>query len=237
MHRTHGVEQVAPAMDALRGAGITNVSLDLIYAVPSDLGREWGADLERALALDPPHISLYGLTVEPATPLFHWTRRGETSLAPPERAAEEYLEAQRTLAGAGYTAYEVSNLSKPGCQSRHNSAYWLGAPFLGLGPSAHGGAGHARWWNVRDWAEYLRRSLAGEPVQGGREELDPAARRLEQLYLGLRTDQGVPEELVPAPVAMQWGSAGWAERNSGRLRLTVEGWLRLDALVAAVPDP
>ncbi len=237
MHRTHAAEQVAPAVDALRAAGITNLSLDLIYAVPADLGRDWSRDLERALALAAPHLSLYGLTVEPATPLFHWTRRGEASLAPAERAAEEYLLAQRRFGGAGYTAYEVSNLAKPGFQSRHNSAYWSGAPFLGLGPSAHGGAGDARWWNVRDWAEYLRRSRAGEPVQEGREELAPAARRLERLYLGLRTSQGVSAGLVPAPVAGQWQAEGWAELDSGRLRLTVEGWLRLDALVAAVPDP
>ncbi len=237
MHREHSVAQVGQAVAALRGAGIANLSLDLIYAVPGDLGRDWERDLDLALALEPEHLSLYGLTIEPGTPLFRWTRRGEAVAAPDDRAAGEYLRAQERLDQSGYRAYEVSNAARPGFHSRHNSAYWQQATFLGLGPSAHGGTASARWWNVREWAEYLRRSEAGETLQAGREELDPVARQLEALYLGLRTTAGVPAGRVPVAMAERWLAEGWATLGEGHLRLTPHGWLRLDALVSAVPDP
>lgn len=237
MHREHTVAQVGGAVATLRAAGITNLSLDLIYAVPSELGRDWSEDLSRALALEPEHLSLYGLTIEPGTPLFRWTRRGEAIPAADDRAATEYLHAQEQLALGGYQAYEVSNAARPGFQSRHNSAYWQGATFLGFGPSAHGGAPGARWWNTREWVEYARRIDAGESVLDGREQLDAEAQRLEGLYLGLRTSTGVPADWI-SPVTWQgWVGEGWAVHEAGTIRLTPQGWLRLDALVSAVPDP
>lgn len=237
MHRTHSADQVPEAVETLRAAGIRNLSLDLIYALPAALERDWGRDLEGALALSPQHLSLYGLTVEPCTPLFRWTARGEVQPAVEDRAADEYLHAQARLRVAGFQAYEVSNAAQPGFASRHNSAYWSGSTFIGLGPSAHGGTASARWWNVREWVEYQRLSEAGRPVLAGREELDPAQRRLEELYLGLRTSRGVPRDRIPAGMASQWESEGWAVLEGDQVRLTPHGWLRLDALVAAVPDP
>jgi len=237
MHRTHRAEQVALAVATLREAGMANLSLDLIYAVPAELGRDWGRDLDQALALGPEHVSLYGLTVESGTPLGRWTERGETHPARDDRAASEYLLAHTRLREAGMEHYEVSNAARPGFRSRHNTAYWSRAPFLGLGPSAHGGSADARWWNVREWAEYARRSVTGGPLLAGREALEPAARRLESLYLGLRTDQGVAVGAVPSGLVAGWVGQGWGWVSEGRLRLTPEGWLRLDALVAAVSDP
>ncbi|MDZ4674799.1 MAG: radical SAM family heme chaperone HemW [Gemmatimonadota bacterium] len=237
MHREHTVAQVASAIAALRESGIQNLSLDLIYAVPSELGRDWSGDLFHALAFKPEHLSLYGLTIEPGTPLFRWTRRGEAIPAPDDRAATEYLQAQEQLARAGYQAYEVSNAARPGFHSRHNSAYWQGATFLGLGPSAHGGTRGSRWWNVREWAEYARRIEDGQPVLEGRETLDSTAQRLEGLYLGLRTSVGVPVDWIPPGTSQAWVQEGWAILEAGAIRLTPQGWLRLDALVSAVPDP
>lgn len=237
MHRTHSAEDVPGAVAMLRDAGFDNISLDLIYAVPDHLTRHWARDLELALALGPEHLSLYGLTFEAGTPLDRWRARGEAHPAAESRAAAEYLAAHAHLASAGFEHYEVSNAARPGRRSRHNSAYWTHAPYLGLGPSAHSAAGAERWWNVRDWAAYARDVQAGAPVVAGREELDQAARRLERLYLGLRTDAGVGVAELPAGVPEQWVGAGWARVHDGRVRLTPEGWLRLDALVAAVPDP
>jgi len=237
MHRTHNAEQVPGAVATLRTAGFDNLSLDLIYAVPGELGRDWRRDLDRVLALAPEHLSLYGLTVEPRTPLGRWVARGNARPMPEDGAASEYLEAHAVLSAAGFEHYEVSNAARPGYRSRHNSAYWTRAAFLGLGPSGHGGEAGARWWNVRGWTEYLARSRAGLPVLGAREELDPAAQRLEELYLGLRTEAGLPVGRVPPALAARWEDAGWARLGEGRIRLTPEGWLRLDALVAAVPDP
>jgi len=237
MHRTHTADQVPAAASTLREAGLENLSMDLIYAVPGDLGRDWERDLDLLLELDPLHVSLYGLTVEPGTPLGRWTARNEIRAAPDQRAAEEYLHAHRRLEAGGYQHYEVSNAARPGYRSRHNSAYWDRRTYLGLGPSAHGADRHERWWNVREWAEYLRRSEAGEPLVTGRESLDPAERRLEDLYLGLRTVGGVAVEEIPDRLSTAWAAEGWAAVDADQVRLTPEGWLRLDALVAALPAP
>lgn len=237
MHRTHTTEQVPLAVRHLRAAGIGNISIDLIYALPAMLRRDWAADLEAALQLEPEHLSLYGLTVEERTPLARWRARGDVRLADDDQAAAEYLFAAARMAESGFRHYEVSNAARPGYRSRHNSAYWSGAPCLGLGPSAHSALRGRRWWNVREWAEYHRRMTVGEPVRAGEEVLTPAQGEIEALYLGLRTVEGVSAGRIPAPLQAAWLEHGWAVRDDGRLTLTTQGWLRLDALVAAVPDP
>jgi len=234
MHRTHSAPQIDDAVATLRAAGFGNISLDLIYAVPEALGRDWAVDLARAIALAPEHLSLYGLTVETHTPLGKWTARGESLPAADDRAADEYLLAHQRLIAAGFEHYEVSNAGRPGFQARHNSAYWRRAPFIGLGPSAHSGFGVERAWNVRDWEEYRRRIASGRTVREESEVLTPDQVDLEQLYLGLRTQAGLRSALVPASTAARWVAAGWAVERSGRLALTPEGWLRLDALVASL---
>jgi oxygen-independent coproporphyrinogen-3 oxidase len=233
MHRTHRAEQVAPAVAALRGAGIGEISLDLIFAMPAELPRDWRRDVELALALEPDHLSLYGLTVEDHTPLARWISRLQVRGAEDDRYAAEFLAAHRALAGAGFEHYEVSNYARPGKRARHNSAYWRRATYIGLGPSAHSAHGRERQWNVREWAAYERTLRAGGSVVGGREVLDAAAMALEELYLGLRTADGIAADRLPAPVVANWVDEGWAERGA-RVRLTPEGWLRLDALVAMV---
>ncbi len=233
MHRTHRAEQVPVAVAGLRAAGIANISIDLIFALPSELRRDWIADLERTFALEPTHLSLYGLTVEPHTPLFRWMERGSALTAPDERYAEEYLAAHQQMSDAGFEHYEVSNAGLPGFRSRHNSAYWTGADYLGLGPSAHSLEDGVRRWNVREWADYQLRTASGESVVGGTEALGDAERSLERRYLALRTVAGLAVAEFPANTRESWLRAGWATVNGDRLRLTVEGWLRLDALVGA----
>jgi oxygen-independent coproporphyrinogen-3 oxidase len=236
MHRTHDAARIGQAVRMLRAAGFENISLDLIYGVPGHLVRDWARDLDQAFALQPEHLSLYALTVEPHTALGHWTARGEAIPAPDDRAAEEFLMAHERLSAAGYEHYEVSNAALPGRRAMHNAAYWRRAPFLGLGPSAHSGFGSQRSWNAREWEEYRRRLESGAPARVGEELLDDRAVRLEELYLGLRTDAGVPVSAVPESVRRTWSEAGWAVEDEGRVRLTPDGWLRLDALVASVPE-
>lgn len=234
MHRTHSAGQAAVAVQVLGDAGIDDISLDLIYALPEALGRHWLADVERALALAPTHLSLYGLTIESGTPLGKWTARGESAPSPDDRAAREYLAAHAALERSGFIHYEVSNAARPGHEARHNAAYWRRAPFIGLGPSAHSGLGSTRSWNIREWAAYLARSEAGQPVVADVEHLTPDQVKLEELYLSLRTRQGVPSHQLPGPVLAQWMQEGWVEERGGRATLTPEGWLRLDALVSMV---
>jgi oxygen-independent coproporphyrinogen-3 oxidase len=234
MHRTHTVGQVPAAVDLIRSAGIEDLSLDLIFGLPTSLGRNWAADLEHAFELRPEHLSLYGLTVEAHTPLGHWTDRGEVAPVDEDRYAAEFLLAHDALEAHGYEHYEISNAALPGHRARHNSGYWRRAPFVGLGPAAHSGMGNERCWNVREWSAYQRLLDSGTSPLEGREFLDAAAVTLEELYLGLRTVEGLALDRVPPPLARQWQHSGWATETEGRMRLTAEGWLRLDALVPSI---
>jgi oxygen-independent coproporphyrinogen-3 oxidase len=231
MHRTHDAAQIGAAVNALRAAGIRNISLDLIFALPAELERDWARDLERAIALAPAHLSLYGLTVEERTPLARWISRGATSAPDDDRYADEYLLAHERLAAAGYRFYEVSNAAHDGQRSQHNSAYWSGRPYRGLGPAAHSFDGRTRRWNLAAWEAYRRAITAGQSPIASEELLTSAQRRIEEVYLGLRTDQGLPETACPPDRLTAWRAAGWIRVRNGRAACTPEGWLRLDALV------
>jgi putative oxygen-independent coproporphyrinogen III oxidase len=232
MHRTHTQEQVPVAVAVLREAGLDNISLDLIFGLPTELGRSWSDDLDQALRLEPLHLSVYGLTVESHTPLARWVARGETRPPLDASYAEEFLTAHARLTAAGYEHYEVSNYGRPGRRAIHNQAYWKRAPFVGLGPSAHSGFQVERRWNQREWAAYDAAISRGESPVAGRELLDADALRIEGLYLGLRTLDGLPAAQIPGPESEQWSRAGWLVSADGRSRLTPEGWLRMDALIA-----
>lgn len=233
MHRIHTADQVPRAVEALRCAGIKDLSLDLIFGLPANLNRNWEDDLNHALGLQPEHLSLYGLTVEPHTILGHRAGRGEITPVEEERYATEFLVAHQTLVDQGYDHYEVSNAALPGHQARHNSAYWERKPFVGLGPSAHSAYDTERRWNLREWSAYERVVTGGGSPVEAREQLGQEAIRLEELYLGLRTRAGLPSDRLEPRVRNQWERAGWATCDHGRVQLTAEGWLRLDALVAA----
>jgi oxygen-independent coproporphyrinogen III oxidase len=232
MHRTHTAGQVPGAVDSVRRAGIADVSLDLIFGLPASLGRRWEDDLTAALALGPSHLSLYGLTVEAGTPLARWTERGEVTPVDEDRYATEFLAADAELVRAGFQHYEVSNYALPGHRARHNSAYWSRSPFLGLGPSAHSGWGRDRQWNLREWAAYLAAADRDADPAAGHERLDESAIAIEELYLGLRTRDGLASERIQIDTRDRWVADGWAVLEEDRLRLTAEGWLRLDGLVA-----
>ena len=239
MGRLHGPEGPGRAVRTARAAGIDNLGLDLIFGLPPRLGRSLGHDLDRILALEPEHVSVYGLSVEPGTPLGRWVEEGRVTMPDGDRYREEYLQVAERLRDEGYHHYEVSNFARPGREARHNAAYWSGGPYLGLGNGAHSYVGGRRWWNRRDWAAY-RRAVA---VEGdGREDsesLGDAERRLERIWLGLRTDRGLSDtELGPNErrVARRWVGEGLAEWRDGRLRLTLEGWLLLDRLTVELED-
>lgn len=236
MHRTHDVAAVHRAARVLADAGIRNWSLDLIYALPPEVPRNWEHDLEEAVALHPTHVSAYGLTVEGGTPLARWRSRGEVHDAEEERYESDFLMAHERLAQAGYRHYEVSNWALPGRESRHNSAYWREVPYLGIGPGAHGFDGEVRRWNAREFVAWQERVDRGEDPVGGSERLTAPQRELERLYVALRTLRGVTLDPRDAPVVDRWIASGWGRREGGRLVLTPTGWLRLDALVTALTE-
>ena len=230
MRRTHDVDQIGEAVNHLRAAGIDQLSIDLIFALPNDVPRDWCDDLARALALRPNHLSLYGLTVEPHTPLGHWRDRGEVAESPDSRYERDFLLADSTLTGAGFEHYEVSNYALPGARARHNSSYWRHVPYEAIGPAAHRFDGARRSWNVAPYAEWLRLLRGGIDPTGGEEMLTTAEIDAEATYVGLRTTDGlVLSEELRAHTA-SWRDAGWATIAADRLTLTPLGWLRLDAL-------
>jgi oxygen-independent coproporphyrinogen-3 oxidase len=231
MHRSHDAARISEAVGTLRAAGIVNISLDLIFALPVELQRNWSRDLDAAVALGPSHLSLYGLTVEERTPLARWISRGATSTPDDDRYAAEYLAAHERLSAAGYHFYEVSNACRDDLRSRHNSAYWSGREYVGLGPAAHSFNGRTRRWNVAQWEAYRRAIGAGRTPVESQEVLTPEQRELERVYLALRTDAGLAASACPPARLPAWTRQGWLEVFADRVRCTAEGWLRLDTLV------
>ena len=237
MGRLHGPEGARAAVSAARDVGLGNVSIDLIFGLPTRVGRDWSRDLDSALALEVPHVSLYGLSVEPATPLGRAVAEGREPPVDEERYREEFLEAAERLRAAGYEHYEVSNFALPGHESRHNQVYWDGRPYLGLGNGAHSYGPPLRRWNVRDWGAYRARLSRGEPAEGGRELVDADAEALERVWLGLRTSGGLPIDDLGGEaldLVAAWEAQGLAEATARRVRLTAEGWLALDGLAVAL---
>jgi len=233
MGRLHGADGALRAVRIAKEAGLTNVSLDLIFGLPATLGRSWSEDLDRALDLDVPHVSLYGLTVEAGTPLGRAVSEGREPAVDEDRYGEEFLLAAERLTGAGFEHYEVSNFARDGLVSRHNSAYWDGTPYLGLGNGAHSYRHPVRRWNVRDWATYRARVLEGAGGEESREELSAESASLERVWLGLRTSLGLALASLTAGqrvVVDSWRAAGLATTDADRVRLTATGWLRLDGL-------
>lgn len=236
MHRVHSGSAARRAVDAARAGGISAYSVDLIFAVPDSLERDWERDLDGALSLTPDHVSLYGLTIEQGTPLGRWRERGDVIESPEERYEQEFLRAHTALGAAGFEHYEVSNFALPGHRARHNSAYWRGVPYLGVGPSAHGFDGTERRWNVEAYAAWLRALAAGRDPRGGAEELSIANRVAESVYLGLRTTDGLEIRGDELDALSNWVDAGWIEPirigDGAGIRCTPLGWLRLDGLAA-----
>jgi oxygen-independent coproporphyrinogen-3 oxidase len=240
MGRMHGADGPARAIADVRAAGIDNVSIDLIFGVPARLGRDWPADLERAVALDPAHVSLYGLTAEQATPLGRWVAEGRESLATEDRYDEEYRHAVDHLTSHGYEHYEVSNFSKPGLRSRHNTVYWQHEPYIGLGPGAHSYIAPERWWNVRDWGEYAALVDATGTGIAEREVVAGTALEMERLWLGLRARPGLALNTLTSAQQTQvetWAAAGLIGIADGRALPTTSGWLVLDKMAVELsPD-
>ncbi len=234
MHRTHSADKGAHAVKVARAADISNVSIDLIFSVPDKLNRSWRLDLERALELEPEHLSLYGLTVEKGTPLGRWEASGEVTAGAEDGYAEQFLLAHDMMLGAGFDHYEVSNFARAGLNSRHNSAYWTGAPYIGAGPSAHSFNGETRSWNVAPYADWQKRLYAGKDVVEESENLTDRNRQAEDVYLGLRTTAGYKASSRELDIARHWVDPGWAHIENGTVRLTAEGWLRLDSLAAGL---
>ncbi len=214
--RTHTVDSVVRAASAVRAEDFDSWNLDLIYGAVGETLDDWRSTVEGALDLEPPHLSAYGLTVEPGTPLAEDPARFPDD----DDQADKYVLADALLGAAGLVSYEISNWSRPGHQCRHNQCYWSQGDYRGFGCAAHSHLHGRRWWNVRTPERYLALLDAGQPVVAAGEHLDDAQRRVERLQLALRTSQGVPSETLDAT-----GLDDLVERRHERVVLTLAGRL------------
>ncbi len=189
LSRTHSSAQVTQCILDAKQAGFNNISIDLIYGIPTLTEQGWEENLQKAFSFGIPHISAYSLTIEDKTPLAFMIRKGKTKPVDENLSLVHYNILMRMMAEHGYEQYEVSNFCLPGSYSRHNTAYWQGKHYLGLGPSAHSYNGISRSWNVAHLAKYIETATAGK-VEHEQELLSPVTQLNEYIMTSLRTRWG-----------------------------------------------
>lgn len=229
--RVHNATQAEKTYHVLREAGFENVNIDLMFAVPGQTPEQWRATLAKSIALQPEHISSYCLTYEEDTDYFRKLGLGDFR-QDNERDAQFFEITMEVLSGAGFSQYEISNYARPGRESRHNQAYWLGADYLGFGPSAFSTRGLDRWQNIPDTAEYTRRVQTGESTISFEEHLTEQQRRGEILAFMIRTDRGVPLSELETwrPELREFEALGFLSEQTGRLSLTRRGKMMADSV-------
>ena len=234
--RIHTANEAREAIQQTQAAGFRNISLDFIYGVPGRSIATWRKMLAEIVTLGAQHLSLYGLTLEEDTPLHARVACGEIAAPDNDAEASEYELAEEVLSNAGYIHYEISNWAKPGFESRHNTAYWKRAPYLGLGVAAHSFLDNQRIANTSDLDEYLASLSQGKLPPQTVEIIDAAAALSEALFLGLRLDEGVSADDIQARFSIdlysRFGSEitellsfGLLVREGDRIKLTPRGRL------------
>lgn len=243
--RPHTFEQACRAVEWARKAGFQNVSLDLIYGLPDQTMENWQNTVEQVLALNPEHISAYGLKVEEGTPLFRRVQNGEI-LPDDDVQADCYLWTVERLAKEGYNQYEISNFAKDGLFSRHNLKYWMTQPYMGFGPGAHSDFGSRRYSFIRDLDGYINGVLEGGPIVDEDDQIPQKERSGEYLMLRLRTEHGIDgweyqNKYIMnfAPLEqklLEYEKAGFAVRNGNRWNLTPKGFLLSNSIISSLLD-
>ncbi len=239
MNRAHSAEESGAAVRLAQDAGFENISVDLIYGVPAPDHGIWEQDMAAAFALGVPHLSCYALTIEPDTVFGRQLRKGKFLAPPDEFVARQFELLLAEMTRHGYEQYEISNFCRPGRESRHNSAYWAGVPYLGLGPSAHSFNGRSRLATLANNPRYIAAVLDEGTVPATEEILSSLDQANEYLMTSLRTaagcnltrlrDQlGVDLPTVRAPYLAQLQATGLATLEGGWLRLTNAGKLLAD---------
>lgn len=244
LERDHDPASVERAVGLLRRAGIPQVNLDLIFAIPGSTIADWEADLLRALSIGPDHLSAYGLVYEPNTPLTVKLRKGAVTRLPEDEEAEQYEFVVEKLAKSGYERYEISNWSLPGMACRHNILYWENADWWAFGPSAAAHGNGVRWRNIPRLATWLE-NRPSAPVEEI-ECLGTDANAGESFMLGLRLMKGMPLERVETLLSCGENAPrrrrsietftrdGLLEQVDGHLRLSARGFMIADTVLSAL---
>jgi oxygen-independent coproporphyrinogen-3 oxidase len=242
MNRAHHKDEALTSIKRAQDIGIENISIDLIYGTPNLSDREWLDNIQQALELEVPHISSYALTVEKGTALGNWVEKKKQKPMDEEQAASQFEILMEELASNGFDHYEISNFAKPGYYSKHNSSYWEGSKYLGIGPSAHSFNKTSREWNVANNQKYLN-DIYSEVLPSQTEQLKLNDRFNEYLMLSFRTSKGVnttylEDEFGSAMLthfeknAQEYISKKWVIFENGFYKTTREGKLMADKIAS-----
>lgn len=240
INRAHSSQEARQSLEDARSAGFTNISADLIYALPPNDLTYWKNDLDTLLGFEPEHISLYGLTIEEKTVFGKWAKKGRFYEVPEETAASQYTMAMEMLQSKGYDHYEISNFGKPGFHSRHNSAYWDDQFYMGIGPGAHSYDGSSRAYNISNNTKYME-SLSRNELPRTVEMLSETDKANEYLFTHLRTRKGIDlnvftdrfgKELVNSnkSLLIEFQNQELLEFDEKILRLTSKGFMIADEI-------
>lgn len=242
--RIHTFAAAKEAVENARAAGFKNVSIDLMYGLPSQTKEAWATTLAKALTLKPDHISCYGLKLAPGTEMYIYN--DSPFIPDDDTQADMYLYAVEYLERFGYRQYEISNFSKKGYESQHNLKYWRGQEYLGFGAAAYSYIGGMRFGNIADLDGYTKNIASGEQVIEQIEKIYAFEKASEYLMLGLRTTYGINEEeyraIYPADFSLicetlkKFEKEGWAVNNNNRWSFTPSGFLLSNILIGQILD-
>lgn len=243
MNRAHNAGEARSCVEAARQFGFDQLTIDLIFGSPTTSDDHWAENVRIALDLEVPHLSCYGLTVEPQTALDHFIRKGKAPPVDEEQSARQFEYLMATAQERGYVHYEISNFALPGQLAKHNTSYWQGEPYLGIGPSAHSFNGTSRQWNAANNARYLK-AMKTSPAEWPallfeKEELSVNDRYNERILTGLRTIWGISLDQVDSAFQehflqniQQFIDKKMVEEKEGRYCLTTAGKLLGDHVSA-----
>lgn len=242
MNRAHNATQASQCIELAMANEFKNITIDLIYGTPLLTDEKWKQNVEKAIAYGIPHLSCYALTVEPKTPLDKMIRNHQKQDVDADRQAHQFLLLMDWLKNAGYEHYEISNFAKPGCRSRHNSSYWQGKIYIGIGPSAHSFNSHSRQWNISNNSIYIA-SIRDGKIPFEIEELTQVQQLNEYIMTSLRTTEGTDLNFI----TNRWGESLMEKirnkagvylhqnqmmENKNYLQLTPQGKLLADGIAA-----
>ena len=215
MNRAHNAVQAIDCIKLAKKVGFENMSIDLIYGTPTLTDEQWEENVKQAIELQIPHLSCYALTVESRTALDKMIQLKKTEEPDPEKQAHHFELLMKWMGDAGYEHYEISNFAIKGRRSQHNSSYWKGEKYIGLGPSAHSFDGHSRQWNIANNALYLQ-SIAAKQINFEKEELTPTQTLNEYIMTSLRTIEGLSFEHI---------RNNWGNEKKMALQKSIEKYL------------
>lgn len=241
MNRAHRSEEAENSVKRAQDAGFENITVDLIYGYPLLTDQKWKINIEKVFALDIPHVSAYSMTVEPRTALASFIKKKQQPAMNEGQSAEQFMQLMDIMQAQGFEHYEISNFCKPGHYSRHNTNYWKGVKYLGIGASAHSYDGETRQWNVANNAKYIQ-SINQNTVPAEREILSETDRLNEYIMTSLRTmwgldlnklnsiAAGASDELMKS--AIEFLEREWISHEDNKIYLTQSGKLYADHIAS-----